>query len=559
MATQGYFKDAVSFKKFNSTPLRTTIETAFYGNNVFCVTDVGMAYELAKESPGTIELTGMPVMHTEELGLPEGANVLLFNDGTVVGRCSAARRIVGHPGVNASDLSTVLREAVYAARFRTMYCGEAVVGLDEDFMIKARILIPEGFENNLYSWMNNFQYLNEEYTARYAQSREIADADILVFVDPDWTHPDYPYGLAVFSPEQNCAAVLGMRYFGEIKKGTLTLAWGTAVRNGYASCHGGLKRYALKGDKKEDFVLAVFGLSGSGKSTITHAKHGGKYDITVLHDDALIVNVRDKYAIAMEPAYFDKLQDYPMGCDDNKYLISVQNCGCVRTEDGKKVVVTEDVRNGNGRAMKSKHWTPNRVDRIDEPLNAICWLMKDPTLPPVVKLTGASLAAVMGATLATKRTSAEHLTPGIDPNLLIIESYANPFRTYPLALDYERFKQLIEDGVDCYILNTGDFMGKKVQPAHTLGIIEAIVEHRAVFTPFATIPGIEYLPLSDFPVDFTDAAYVAELCNRFKDRVDFVFSRDNQKGGIDKLPGDAKDATQAVLTALIAMKEKLEA
>ena len=279
----------------------------------------------------------------------------------------------------------------------------------------------------------------------------------------------------------------------------------------------------------------------------------------MLHDDALIVNVRDKYAIAMEPAYFDKLQDYPMGCDDNKYLISVQNCGCVRTEDGKKVVVTEDVRNGNGRAMKSKHWTPNRVDRIDEPLNAICWLMKDPTLPPVVKLTGASLAAVMGATLATKRTSAEHLTPGIDPNLLIIESYANPFRTYPLALDYERFKQLIEDGVDCYILNTGDFMGKKVQPAHTLGIIEAIVEHRAVFTPFATIPGIEYLPLSDFPVDFTDAAYVAELCNRFKDRVDFVFSRDNQKGGIDKLPEDAKDATQAVLTALIAMKEKLQA
>lgn len=91
-----------------------------------------------------------------------------------------------------------------------------------------------------------------------------------------------------------------------------------------------------------------------------------------------------------------------------------------------------------------------------------------------------------------------------------------------------------------------------------MGIIEAIVEHRAVFTPFATIPGIEYLPLSDFPVDFTDAAYVAELCNRFKDRVDFVFSRDNQKGGIDKLPEDAKDATQAVLTALIAMKEKLE-
>lgn len=133
------------------------------------------------------------------------------------------------------------------------------MGLDEDFMIKARILIPEGFENNLAQLDEQFSVFERGVYSAVCAIAKIADADILVFVDPDWTHPDYPYGLAVFSPEQNCAAVLGMRYFGEIKKGTLTLAWGTAVRNGYASCHGGLKRYALKGDKKEDFVLAVFG------------------------------------------------------------------------------------------------------------------------------------------------------------------------------------------------------------------------------------------------------------------------------------------------------------
>lgn len=70
-----------------------------------------------------------------------------------------------------------------------------------------------------------------------------------------------------------------MRYFGEHKKGTLTMAWAIANRNGYASCHGGQKEYTLADGSK--FVASVYGLSGSGKSTLTHAKHGGKYDIKV--------------------------------------------------------------------------------------------------------------------------------------------------------------------------------------------------------------------------------------------------------------------------------------
>ena len=43
----------------------------------------------------------------------------------------------------------------------------------------------------------------------------------------------------------------------------------------------------------------------------------------------------------------------------------------------------------------------------------------------------------MGATLATKRSSAERLAEGVDPNKLVVVPYANPFRTYPLSNDYE--------------------------------------------------------------------------------------------------------------------------
>lgn len=533
--------------KATTSAIRATITAPFFGNNVKEVKDVAQAYELARKSPGTVELTGMPVFKPEKLGLSKGANQLLFNDGTVVGRCAAARKIVGEPNCDVAHLLPIIREAVYLTRNKTMYKSEVVVGLDEDFMIKAHLLIPEGFENVSYSWMLNFQYITDYYAKMYGRSRRIEEGDIFVFSDPDWTNPEFPYGLTFFDPKHNCAAILGMRYFGEHKKGTLTLAWGAAARNGYASCHGGMKRYNLKG---KSFQAAVFGLSGSGKSTITHAKHSNKYDITVLHDDAFIINVHDKYSIALEPAYFDKTQDYPLECEDNKYIITQQNNGVIQGKDGKLYSIMEDIRNGNGRAVKSKLWSPNRVDRVDEPINAIFWLMKDPTIPPVIKLSGASLGSAMGATLATKRTSAERLAEGVDPNALVVEPYANPFRVYPLEMDYTRFKQLFIDGVDCYILNTGDFMGKKIQPKDTLGIIESIVEGTSQFEKWGNFSDIELMRVEGFDANLSDSKYAEEFKKRMQDRINFVKSRDTEKAGLDKLPPDALEALQNVINQI---------
>ena len=544
MSTVEYFTNSEELKQLMSAA-RATITAPFFGNNVEEVKTVSEAYKLAKDSSGTIELTGMPVYEPEKVGLPKGANQLLFNDGTVVGRCAAARKIVGEPNCDLAYLLPIIREAIYGTRDKLMYKTEAVVGLEEDFMIKAHLMIPAGFENIMYSWMLNFQYINEEYAKMYDNSRQINEGDIYVFSDPDWSHPDFPYGLTFFDPAHNCAAILGMRYFGEHKKGTLTLAWGAAARNGYASCHGGMKRYNLADNKS--FQVAVFGLSGSGKSTITHAKHGGKFDITVLHDDAFIINVHDKYSIALEPAYFDKTADYPIGCDDNKYILTQQNAGAIQLADGKVVSVTEDIRNGNGRAVKSKLWSPNRVDRIDQPINAIFWLMKDPTIPPVLKLSGASLGSAMGATLATKRSSAERLAKGVDPNALVVEPYANPFRVYPLSMDYERFKQLIEDGVDCYILNTGEFMGTKVKPAHTLGIIEAIVAGEANFHKWENFTDIEIMDIEGFDTSFNNKEYAEQFKARMLDRINFVKSRETEKAGLDKLPADALEALENVV------------
>ena len=555
MSTKAYYKkDEIGAGKPGFAKTRSIIEAAFYGNNVIKVNTLKEAYELAKNSPGTI-VTDMPVERGEEFGLEKDAKVLLFNDGSITGRYATARRIAGEPGVDTDKLDKIVMDAVYDTRWKTMYHAEVYIGLDPEFMVKAHLLIPEGEENIMYSWMLNFQYMSDQYNLMYKESQPVGnEPDIYIFSDPQWVGTDQtdicdPHCLSYFNTNTNCAAILGMRYFGEHKKGTLTIAWAIANRNGYASCHGGQKRYNL-GDNKA-FVASVFGLSGSGKSTITHAKHGDKYDVTVLHDDAFIINSETGSSIALEPSYFDKTADYPTYCADNKYLITAQNCSATIDEDGKVVLVTEDIRNGNGRAIKSKLWSPNRVDKIDEPVNAIFWIMKDPTIPPIVKLKGAELASVMGATLATKRSTAERLAPGADPNALVVEPYANPFRTYPLVNDYEKFRNLVADrNVDCYIINTGDFMGKKVQPKGTVGVIEAIVEGKANFKQWGPFEDIEIFEWEGFVPDLNDADYVKQLKARMLDRVKFVESRETVKGGFDKLPKEALDALNKVVDAL---------
>lgn len=548
MSTKANFKRSeIGTGKVGFSRTRSIIEGAFYGNNVTKINTLKEAYKLAKNSPGTI-VTDMPVYRGEEFGLETDARVLLFNDGSIVGRYAPARRITGQPGVETEKLDKLLMDAVYDTRWKKLYHAEVFIGLDPEFMVKAHLLIPEGEENLMYSWMLNFQYQSEEYVKMYKESKLYEnEADIYIISDPGWkgtTQTDIcdPKCLCYFNTQQNCAAILGMRYFGEHKKGTLTLGWAIANRNGYASCHGGQKEYTLADGSK--YVAAVFGLSGSGKSTLTHAKHDGKYPaIKVLHDDAFIINTDTCSSVALEPTYFDKTADYPIESEDNKYLLTTQNCSATLDEDGKVVLVTEDIRNGNGRAIKSKLWSPNRVDKLESPVNAIFWIMKDPTIPPVVKLKGSSLASVMGATLATKRSTAERLKEGVDPNKLVVEPYANPFRTYPLVNDYEKFKKLVEEkNVDCYIINTGDFMGKKIQKEITLGVLEAIVEKKAKFKQWGPFSDIEIMEWEGFVPDLKDSAYVETMRSRMEDRLDYVVSLDKDNEGYNHLPSDAAAA-----------------
>ena len=90
-------------------------------------------------------------------------------------------------------------------------------------------------------------------------------------------------------------------------------------------------------------------------------------------------------------------------------------------------------------------------------------------------------------------------------------------------------------------------MGTKVKPAHTLGIIEAIVSGTANFHKWENFSDIEIMDIEGFDASFKNKEYAQQFKARMQDRIDFIQSRETEKAGIDKLPADALEALQNVI------------
>ncbi|MBI4822808.1 MAG: phosphoenolpyruvate carboxykinase (ATP) [Nitrospirae bacterium] len=432
---------------------RAMIESAFYASSVRKTT-MAELYSLAVKQPEVV-MTSEPMYKPEQFGLPKDAKVLISNDGGIVGRTARARRIVREFGKADKDkFAGILGEAIYQFGRRQGLWLQGVVGLHQDFMVKAHLLSPVTDAKNMLDWGINFAPFIKPWSERYKRSRALSEPDILVFADPEWSHPEFPSGLVIIDEKENTIAILGLRYFGERKKGTLTLAWTIGVRQNMVACHGGIKKIGAKPP------IAVFGLSGSGKSSITNSlDHEGTLKksekVTVIHDDAFLIDLEHDFSIALEPSLFDKTDAVEFKDPILKYFYSAQNVA-VTDDKGKIRIVAKDIRNENGRCLKSRDMF-NHADFCERP-GMVVWLQKDTSLPPISKVNNSpALSVAMGASLSTMRAKGVENVDPRELEKLVIEPFANPFRVHPLVVDCQQFKKLFKMGCECYIMNTHAF------------------------------------------------------------------------------------------------------
>lgn len=517
-------------------------------------------YRLAIKQPEII-ITSEPLYNPKQFGLPKDAKVLVSNDGGIVGRPARVRRLVREMGKERDKFLYILGEAVYNFNRREGLWLKGIAGLHPDFMVKAHLLSPTTDAKNMLDWGMNFAPWLEPWIGLYKKSRALDESDILVFADPEWSHTDFPSGLVIIDEMQNCIAILGRRYFGERKKGTLTLVWTIGVRQNMVACHGGIKKIKTKPP------VAVFGLSGSGKSSITNSHdHAGtlKKDerVTVIHDDAFLIDLENDFTVALEPTLFDKTDAIEFDDPQIPYFYSAQNVGVTVLSNGKTKMVFKDIRNENGRCLKSRDMF-NHADFCERP-GIVIWLQKDTSIPPICKVNSIDLAVSMGASLSTMRAKGVEDVDPKELEKLVIEPFANPFRVHPLLEDCKQFKKLFKLGTECYIMNTHAFGLPEslidIPKELSLPIVTELVRGKIEWREWRAFQGL-LLPKNGkelFGADYDkkykptmEPEYLKFLRDRMQDRITYLSNKRDQEQDMDSIFIDPLVAARTVIDQIL--------
>ncbi len=557
MASQPSYKHYTTLSDMSR--LRAIAESAFNNRNdgnAPRFVSAAEAYAMACRLPW-VTVTDLPMdkQSIKRLGLPDNAKVINENNGAIVGRSAEARVFYNRSTpAEKNALEEMLREAVYQMQVENrLVIAEAVVGLDPRLMIKARLLTTEDDIANVFHWYANFTPLAS--VPDYEKSQPLPVQDILFVSFPGWrsNDPRWAKGCVAVDEKHMTIFNLGMRYFGERKKGTLTMAWTAGKQLGMVAAHAGIKEidfsnvpeFAHRGKQ----VIAFYGLSGSGKSSHTNALDNGGtlpkgFRRTIAHDDAFQIDYKKRICHVWEPTLYDKIDSRDLRHPDWAHCITTQNT-LVIDYNGRILPAGQDLRNNNGRALFNRDLLGKTTNSIGFP-NSIGWLMKDTTLPPILKLTTPELSVAMGATLMTKRTAAENVSME-EMKKLVFVPFANPFRVYPLQDDCEGYFEIFKSGCDCYIWSGGgggmwdgsENKQKKVPLQVSLTLQTAVLEGTLEWedwelvenTQIPTRESIEkiipgyydtYNPRTVPNIkEFTDL-----LKNRFQQRIDFIRSSD---------------------------------
>ncbi len=540
-------------------PLRAIAETLILDPRVRTVS-AAEAYKLACQQHD-VAVTDMPIYPpaAKRLGLKRGAKVLNNCHGRIVGRSANARRFYNALSlVEQQKVLGDIREAMFDFQKRPLIKAHAILGLDRDLMIKATLVGGVDDAVNIFNWLANFTPY-DELAKEYEKSPRLPIQDILVIGDNLWNNLDPFYNnhggpqLALVDETANVIFNLGMRYFGERKKGTLTLAWTSGMRLGMAACHGGIKELDFSACKDAAAKkvgrrsVAFFGLSGTGKSSHTNsADNGGTlpkgFKKVVLHDDAFQIDCEQKVCRVWEPTLFDKTDSRPLGHEDWRYIISVMNHGLIE-KDGKVLPLGQDLRNSNGRALFDRDLLGAYVNRCGFP-DTICWLMKDSCLPPVMRFSDPALAVAMGASLMTRRNRAENV-PEEELQKLVFVPFANPFRVYELWRDVQAFTRVFTHGATGYCFNSGGFWKSSDVDLRPIPLKTSLTIQTAILLNKLEWEDLDFLPGAQIPArksidallpgyyDAYDpaqvenrAAYLATLRGRFRQRMMFLQSSD---------------------------------
>ncbi|MFC2071495.1 phosphoenolpyruvate carboxykinase [Chloroflexota bacterium] len=305
--------------------------------------------------------------------------------------------------------------------------------------------------------------------------------------EPDFitiTVAEWPEKKTLVLPDQGLTLILGSDYKGENKKAMLRQIMYSAKKEGNLGLHAASKILRVFRDGKlRDFGFLLFGLSGTGKTSLSCHSHWlhSPERVMIRQDDVVILRA-DGSAIGTEESFYLKTENLEPSAQPLLYAAAISPRAIlenvwVEPETGK-VDFFNSTLTSNGRGMVKRRdiaFTDSEVDL--EKVNYIIFITRHyDIMPPVVRLTPswAVAAFMLGESI---ETSAGDPTQA-GKALRVVGT--NPFIVGEEGEEGNILLRILRNNpdIECFIVNTGIVggadRGQKITHKDSLKILEMI-------------------------------------------------------------------------------------
>lgn len=309
--------------------------------------------------------------------------------------------------------------------------------------------------------------------------------------DPDFitiTVPEWPEKKTMVFPELGRTLILGTDYKGENKKAMLRQIMYTAKQDGNLGLHAASKIMRIFRDGKlKDFGFLLFGLSGTGKTSLSCHSHWLRPpERVIIRQDDVVILRGDGSAIGTEESFYLKTENLEPSAQPLLYAAAISPRAILENvwvvpETGK-VDFFDSTLTSNGRGMVKRRDIAFTDDSIDlEKVHYMIFITRHYNImPPVVRLSAewAAAAFMLGESI---ETSAGDPTQA-GKALRVVGT--NPFIIGEEEEEGNILLKLLRNNpeIQCFIINTGkvggEDAGQKITHRDSLKVLEMIARDK---------------------------------------------------------------------------------
>jgi len=347
-------------------------------------------------------------------------------------------------GIDPDRAAELVRAMQESLADRELIQVDRRMGMAPETSLHCRLFVPVEFARIAAMWHNMLFPVDPSGTPDF----------VSVYV------PDWPDRVIFLDPNEGYTYIGGTDYPGEAKKSMLRQAMYWMKKRGGLGLHAGSKilRVAGPGGALRDVGFLLFGLSGTGKTTLTLHDHGleAPERVIIKQDDVVLLDP-DGRAFGTEDGFYIKTE----GLEPTQRVLwdaAISPSACfenVTVRPDGTIDFCDTTLTSNGRGVVLRRFIHGTDDGIDLPkANKIVFITRRNDVVPVV----AKLSPEQGAAFFMLGESIE--TSAGDPTRAgqaKREVGTNPFIVGPEEEEGNRILAILRahPDMEAYILNTG--------------------------------------------------------------------------------------------------------